>query len=153
MPVRRAWFRRLWAEQPGLRRGYLMDVATALLMGSLLIIGGRDRTTAASWATLNANGGPIVWGVVLAALGAALIAATFWRPGAVVVVLVVLAGFYGLLALWFLQSALPVESGSSFVAAVFASRDAGMHLSRAWAYREGPERPLCPACGQREAAE
>src|SRR4051794_33800769 len=55
----RAWFLDLWSAQPGLRRGYLLDLALAVSIGAVLLIGGRERTTAAAWATLNLNGGPL----------------------------------------------------------------------------------------------
>ena len=137
-PRRTAPVRRLWRQQHGLRRGYLTDVTTSFLIGVLLVVGGRARTKAPAWDLLNANGGPVVWGAVLIVLGVLLVAAPSWRPGAVVVVLSVLSVFYGLLALWFFRSALPAETGASFIGAVFAARAMVMHLSRAWAYREGP---------------
>lgn len=133
---RRSWFRQVWVDQPGLHRGYIMDVLTAFTIGALLIVGGRRRTVAPAWDTLNASGGPLLWGAILIGLGAVLVAATFWRPAAVVAALAVLTMFYWLLALWFLRSAWPAATGASFIGAVLMTRAGIMHLSRAWAYRE-----------------
>lgn len=127
----------LWRSQGGLHRGFLMDAATALFIGAHLVISGRARTKAAAWDTLNANGGPTVWGAILLGLGVALVAASYWGTRAVLAVLLALASFYGLLALWFFKSSLPLETGASFVGAWFAFRAMGMHLSRAWAYWQG----------------
>lgn len=136
---RRSWFRQVWVESPGLHRGYIMDVLTAFTIGVLLIVGGRARTVAPAWGTLNDSGGPLLWGAVLIGLGVVLVAATFWRPAAVVAALCLLTMFYWLLALWFLRSAWPVETGASFIGAVLMARAGIMHLSRAWAYRERAE--------------
>lgn len=130
----RAWFAQVWGEQPGLHRGYVVDVVTAALIGVVLVVGGRDRTQAPAWDTLNASGGPLMWGVVLLVLGALLVTATFWRTTAVVSVLVMLTAYYWLVAWWFLISALPAATGSSFVGAILTARAGVMHLSRAWAY-------------------
>lgn len=111
-----------------------MDVTTALALGVLTIVGGRGRTTGPAWDTLNASGGPLVWGVVLVVLAGVLVAATFWRPGAVLAALVALAIVYGLVGWWFFVSAIP--GGASFWGAVLCARAMGMHLSRAWAYYE-----------------
>lgn len=127
----------LWTAQRGLHRGYLMDVASALFIGGHLVFSGRSRTKAAAWDTLNASGGPVLWGAILLGLGVALIVAAFWRAAAVLTVLILLGVFYGLLALWFFKSSLPVETGASFVGAWFAFRAMCMHLSRAWAYGPG----------------
>lgn len=127
----------LWTAQGGLHRGYLMDVVTALFIGAHLVCSGRARTRAPAWATLNASGGPVVWGAILLGLGAALILAACVGTYAVLAVMLLLASFYGLLALWFFKSSLPVETGASFVGAWFAFRAMGMHLSRAWAYWRG----------------
>lgn len=122
----------LWVEQPGLRRGYVADVITALLLGGLTIGGGRARTAGHGFDVLNQNGGPALWGTVLVAAGVALVAVSWWRAGAVVAVLIALAGLYALFGLWFLLSALP--GGVSWWGPVLCGRCAYMHLSRAWVY-------------------
>lgn len=129
----------LWERQPGLFRGYLADTATALLLGTLLILGGRQRTQAPAWDVVNANGGPIVWGAVFVTGGALLILAKT-RPNALMVVtLWLLALMYLVLAMAFLVSVLRDPSGSgSFIGVVLAARASFMHVSRAQAYRENP---------------
>jgi hypothetical protein len=112
-----------------------MDVATALILGALTIAGGPARVTGPGFAVLNHNGGPYLWGAVLVALGVCEVAAAAGPPRLLLAVLVLAATLYGLFGLWFFLSALP--GGSSFWAPVLCARATGMHLSRAWAYREG----------------
>ncbi len=129
--------RRLWAEQPGLHRGYLIDVFTAVAVALALILGGRDRTVARVFATLNESGGPVAWGLGFAAVAALRVAATFVSGRAMMLALWAGAACYGLLGSWFLQAALS-ESTASFIGVVYSFYVAGVHLSRGDAYRAGP---------------
>ena len=137
MRANRAWFRQLWREQPGLYRGYLVDVVTAIAIGTALVLGGRQRTVAVAWRTLNENGGPTLWGVVFLTMAALLIAATFTAGRTMMFVLLLAAAPYGLLGTWFLVGAL-TEPSASFIGALLCFRAAYMHVSRAAAYWVGP---------------
>jgi hypothetical protein len=137
---RRAWARRLWEEQPGLHRGYRVDVLTAIAMAAALILGGRQRTVAVAWGTLNANGGPVLWGSVFAACAVVLVLATFVSGRAMMLALWVAAVPYALLGWWFADSVLS-EPSASFVSVIFCVRTTFMHLSRGEAYRVGTAGP------------
>lgn len=129
----------LWHEQPGLFRGYLADVATAVILGIILIAGGRQRTQAPAWAVVNANGGPVAWGAVILCFGALLLFAAIEPTRLVTWALWTLALVHLILAMSFLVSVLndPRDSGS-FVGVLYAARASFMHVSRAQAYREEP---------------
>lgn len=129
--------RGLWSEQPGLFRGYLVDVATAAVLGTLLIVGGRQRASARAWAVINDYGGPVVWGTFLLALAVVLAVAGLASTTAMYGALVGGAFVYLLFALFFGAAAL-ADDHASFFGAVMCARAALMHLSRATAYREGP---------------
>lgn len=138
-PNRAELVEQLWHEQPGLYRGYLVDTITALFVGILLVIGGRQRTQAPAWDVVNANGGPAAWGMAFAVAGVLLAIAALTSPRLITWTLWVLAGMYVILAASFLVSVLrDPEGGGSFIGTVLAARAAFMHLSRAQAYREGP---------------
>lgn len=129
----------LWERQPGLFRGYLADVITALSLGTLLIVGGYQRTHAPAWGVVNANGGPVVWGAVFLTGGALLVLASATPNLLMVVTLWLLALMYLVLALSFLVSVLSDPTGTgSFIGALLAGRASFMHVSRAQAYREDP---------------
>lgn len=130
------WIRQLWLEQPGLHRGYLVDVVTAIVIGLALILGGRQRTVAVAWSTLNANGGPLLWGSVFVAIAGVLIAATFVSNRAMMIALWIAAIPYALLGYWFLDIAMFHEPSASFVGGLLCTRAAVMHISRATAYWE-----------------
>jgi hypothetical protein len=130
------WVRQLWREQPGLHRGYVVDVLTAITVACALILGGRDRTVAVAWRTLNESGGPVVWGSVFALCAIALIAATFMSAPAMTIALWASAMPYGLVGTWFLHAAL-TEPSASFFAAILCIRAALMHVSRGVAYYSG----------------
>jgi len=130
----------LWRQQPGLYRGYAADVLTALIIGTLLILGGRDRTQAPAWDVVNANGGPLAWGMVFLVGGVLLAVLSHRSPRLMVWTLRLLAVIYLILALAFLVSVWNDPSGGgSFIGAVFAARCSFMHLSRGQAYVEGPK--------------
>jgi hypothetical protein len=133
---RRGWIRRLWEEQPGLHRGYIVDVFTAVLAACALFLGGRARTRAVAWSTLNDNGGPLLWGTVFAAVAVLLIAATFISGQAMMVALWAAALPYALVGWWFFQTAAFEEPSASFFGALLCFRAAFMHLSRGAAYWE-----------------
>jgi hypothetical protein len=134
---RRSWAYELWHQQPGLHRGYLVDTTTAVLMACALILGGRARTRAVAWGTLNDNGGPLLWGTVFAAAAVLLIAATFVSGQAMMAALWFAAAPYALIGWWFFQTAAFEEPSASFVGALICLRAAVMHISRAEAYRAG----------------
>lgn len=127
----------LWQQQPGLFRGYIVDVATACVFSVALIVGGRQRTVAPAWKTLNENGGPQLWGIVFAVIAASLIVALFLSGRMMMLALWLAATPYGLLGWWFFASAL-TEPSASFIGAILCFRAAIMHTSRADAYRAGP---------------
>jgi hypothetical protein len=132
--------RQLWEEQPGLHRGYLVDVLTAVAVACALILGGRARTVAVAWQTLNESGGPVVWGAVFACVAGLLVAATFVSGRAMMAALWVTAVPYALIGSWFLHGAL-TEPSASFLGTILCFRAAIMHLSRGDAYRAGPAGP------------
>jgi hypothetical protein len=134
------WVRRLWAEQPGLYRGYIVDVVTAVVVGLALVLGGRQRTVAVAWRTLNESGGPVLWGSVFLACAILLIAATFFSRRVLWLTLWVAAVPYALIGSGFLFGAL-TEPTASFLGALLCFRTAFMHLSRAEAYRAGSSVP------------
>lgn len=117
----------------------MVDAATAFGIGLLLIVGGRQHTQAAAWDVVNANGGPVAWGAVVLALGAALLVATALGARYVVIALWALALFYVVLGIAFAVAAWrDPEQGASYIGSMFTLRASIMHLSRAQAYREGP---------------
>lgn len=136
---RRQWVRELWQEQPGLHRGYIVDVVTAVAIATALIAGGYQRTAAAAWGTLNNSGGPVLWGAVFAAVAAVLLIATLISGRAMMCALWLAAILYALMGWWFLQNALPHESTVSFVATIMQFRAAATHVFRGEAYRAGPD--------------
>lgn len=107
-------------------------------MACALIFGGRDRTVAAAWQTLNANGGPLLWGSVFAGTAAALVIATFVSGQAMMFALWIAAMPYALLGWWFFRVAAFVDDSASYVGAILCFRAAIMHISRGDAYRVGP---------------
>src|SRR3954451_19948815 len=111
---RRGWIKRLWVEQPGLHRGYLVDVLTAILMACALILGGQARTRAVAWSTLNDNGGPLLWGTGFSVVAVLLIAATFGSGRAMMIALWIAAAPYALIGWWFFQTAAFEEPSASF---------------------------------------
>jgi hypothetical protein len=135
--ARRQWARVLWSEQPGLHRGYVVDVTVAVLVAVALIGGGRQRTVAVAWRTLNESGGPELWGSVFAAGAALLILATFVSGKAMMVALLVTAVPYGLMGTWFLQGAL-AEPSASFLGAILCFARAVTHVTRGASYWAGP---------------
>lgn len=126
----------LWKEQPGLHRGYLVDVVTAVMMAAVLLLGGRERTVAPVWRTLNDNGGPELWGTVFAGVATLLILATFLSGRAMMFALWASAVPYALVGWWFLSVAL-IEPTASFIGVVYSFRAAATHMFRAEAYRVG----------------
>lgn len=134
---RRLVLRSLWSQQPGLYRGFAVDVATAAILGTLLVVGGRQRATARAWVVINDYGGPVVWGWFLIAIAVVLVAAGLLSTTAMYWALITGAFVYMLFALFFGAAAL-ADNQASFFGAVMAGRAAIMHLSRATAYREGP---------------
>lgn len=123
-------------EQPGLHRGYLVDTLSAIVIGLALILGGRERTVAVAWRTLNDSGGPLLWGSVFIAMAGVLIVATFISHRAMMVALWGAAVPYALLGYWFLDVAAFHEPSASFVGGLLCARAAIMHISRATAYWE-----------------
>lgn len=132
----RGWAHTLWREQPGLHRGYVVDVLTSTALGLTLILGGRHRAVAPVWGTLNESGGPVLWGVVIVSTAVLLVLATFLSPRSMVIALWISAIPLALIGWWFLASALS-EPTASFVGAVYSFSTAFMRLSRAEAYRVG----------------
>lgn len=135
--TRRAWARKLWDEQPGLHRGYVVDFFTAVIVGLALILGGRARTVAVAWRTLNENGGPVVWGIVFLACAGLLVAGTFVGRG-MMIALWITAIPYAMLGTWFLIGAL-TEPSASFLGGILCFRAAVMHMSRSLSYWAGSE--------------
>jgi hypothetical protein len=130
--------RALWGQQPGLFRGFVVDVLTALVFGGLLAQGGFQRTHVVAWAVVNANGGPKVWGLVLVWLGVLLgVTALFGRL--VPIALWLLALYYVVIGIAFFVAVWqdPAQT-SNYIEVVLVVRCAVMHVSRAQAYREGP---------------
>lgn len=130
--------RTLWGQQPGLFRGFVVDVLTTIIFGTLLATGGYQRTHVVAWAVVNANGGPKAWGLVLVWLGVMLaIAAMFGRL--VPIALWALALYYVIIGIAFFVAVRqdPAQT-SNYVGVVLVVRCAVMHVSRAQAYREGP---------------
>ena len=121
-----------------MHRGYVVDVLTATALAVALAVPGYQRTVAPVWETLNASGGPVLWGLMFAALAVVLLVAIFMGGRAMMGALWLAAVLYALMGWWFLQNALPGESTVSFVGAIMQFRAAIMHLSRGEAYRTGP---------------
>lgn len=142
MNARSAALHELWREQPGLFRGYVVDLVTALGLGTILAVGGRQHTQATAWDVVNDNGGPVCWGLVLIGLGLLLALTTVLGPHWVPWTLWALALFYLVLGIAFSVAvwADPAQ-GASYFGAVLVVRAAIMHVSRAQAYREGPQNP------------
>lgn len=111
-----------------------MDTVTAIAVGLALILGGRERTVAVAWQTLNASGGPLLWGIVFASMAAVLVVATFISGIAMMIALWIAAVPYALLGYWFLDMAAFHEPSASFVGGLLCVRAAFMHVSRATAY-------------------
>lgn len=132
--------RRLWVEQPGLQRGYFGDLALAGLFGGFVVVGGRDRTGAAAWAFVNANGGPALWGTFLLVGALALCAVPWLGRVEAMWAMWLLAFLYVVLGVAF-ASTFP-DGESSAAGALMCFYVAYNHISRAQAYKDGPRGPI-----------
>lgn len=129
--------RRLWTEQPGLFRGYAGDLALAALFGALIVAGGRERTGAAAWSVINANGGPTLWGLLLLGGALSLVAAPWLTAATAARVLWGLGFLYMVIGLGFGYAYL-TDGRSSPAGALLCLYVAYTHLSRAQVYKDGP---------------
>jgi hypothetical protein len=143
MALRKASARRitsLWSEQPGLFYGHVVDVATALAVGLVLILDGRARTNIPVFQTINANGGPAVWGAIFLIAAVFLALCALHSIRALIVTLWAAALLYALLALFFGYAA-AISPDASHLGVVIFLRAAATHVTRSDVYRHGPTIP------------
>ncbi len=138
-PTGHPTLRQLWREQPGLFRGYLVDVALSASFGLLVILGGRDKTTASAWAVVNHHGGPALWGTVFFAVAVVLVLGAFTSPAILAKLLQVAALIFTIMVIGFGKAALIGESNGT--GALLCLYPVINYVLRAQAYLDGPRRP------------
>lgn len=134
-PRDRAWIVALWRAQPGLRDGYVMDVAFPLLLGIVTLVGGWQRVSGNGWVTMRQYGGPYLWGALLILTALVLLAVAFASTHrAFVWALRGAAVVYGLAAVWFFNAAAAIDT-VSFWGCLTCLYICATHIMRANHYR------------------